>query len=119
MMMTRSATILILSAALLFGPGAGLWPVSIDHFSRHGAVKILNSYGLFASLSDANTMLLPSGENSGNAVKPPKLVTCSRPVPSTLIRYNSNLRLSHACLLEENRMRLPSGVNVGAKLAQP
>ena len=48
----------------------------------HAAVKILNSYGVFASLSDAYTMLLPSGANSGNAVKPPNFVTCSPPGPT-------------------------------------
>ena len=70
-------------------------------------------------MSEQNTSVLPSGENSGNDVNPPKLVTCSRPVPSRFIRYNSNLRLSHSCLLDANRTFFPSGVNVGAKLAQP
>src|SRR4051812_15561033 len=83
------------------------------------AVKILNSYRSLASWSEQNTSVFPSGENSGKLVKPPKVVTCSRPVPSRLTRYNSNFRLSHSCLLEANRIFFPSGVNVGAKLAQP
>ena len=52
-------------------------------------------------------------------MNPPKSVTCSRPVPSVLIRYSSNFRPSQSCLFEANRIFLPSGVNVGAKLAQP
>src|SRR5437016_2891218 len=89
------------------------------HYLFQLAVKILNSYRSLASLSEQNTSVLPSGENSGNEVNPPKVVTCSRPVPSTLIRYNSNFRLSHSCLFDANRIFLPSGVNVGAKLAEP
>ena len=88
-----------------------------DYF--HSAVNMLNSYCDFAPLSDANTIVLPSGENSGNAVNPPKLVTCSRSVPSVLINYSSNLRPSQLCLFDAKRIFLPSGVNVGAKLAQP
>ncbi len=52
-------------------------------------------------------------------MKPPKSVTCSRPLPSRLIRNSSNLRVSQAFLLDENRIFLPSGVKVGAKLAHP
>ncbi len=35
-----------------------------------------------------------------------------------LITYNSNLRPSQSCLLDEKRICLPSGVKVGANEAQ-
>src|SRR5579872_7226715 len=66
-----------------------------------------------------NTIFFPSGENSGNALKPPYLVTCSRPEPSGLIRYNSKSLVSQWCLLDENRIFFPSIDQVGAKLAHP
>src|SRR5437879_3365773 len=98
-------------------------PGGMPHFRYfawpHFAVKILNSYRSLASRSEQKTSVLPSGENSGNDVNPPKSVTCSSSEPSALIRYSSNFRLSQACLFEENRIFPPSGVNVGAKLAHP
>jgi len=54
------------------------------HF--HSATKMLNSRGLLAFQSEVKARRLPSGEISGNEVNPPKLVTCSRPEPSRLIR---------------------------------
>src|SRR5260370_34741378 len=80
---------------------------------------MLNLYRCFASLSDAKPSFFPSGENSGKAVNPPKLVTCSRPLPSGFTMNSSNLRPSQLCLFEEKIIFLPFGVKDGAKLAQP
>src|SRR5262249_20915355 len=85
----------------------------------HSATKILNSYLSLALRSEAKTTCLPSGENSGNEVKPPNEVTCSRFLPSRSTRNSSNWRPSQLLLLDAKRMRRPSGAKVGAKLAQP
>src|SRR5437016_3594323 len=92
----------------LYGRRYGARPhAKSDYF--HLAVKILNSYRSFASLSEQNTSVFPSGDHSGKLVNPPKFVTCSSPDPSTFIMNSSNLRLSHSCLFDENRIFLPSG----------
>src|SRR5579872_3394030 len=101
--------------------GAGSRPAQRRRrsFYFQSAVKILNSYLSLASRSEQNTSFFPSGENSGNEVNPPKLVTCSSPLPSVLIKKSSNFRLSHSFLFEAKMILFPSGVNDGAKLAQP
>ena len=65
-----------------FGFHAG-W--SYGTHSTQSATKILNSKRLLVFSELENTIFLPSGENSGNDVKPAKFVICFKPVPSVLI----------------------------------
>src|SRR5437870_1040676 len=88
----------------------------------HGAQsarKMLNPPFSFTPRSDTHTSFEPSGENMGKLLKPPSEVTCSRPVPSSLMRNKWNERRWRAWTLDEKMIRRPSGWQNGATFAAP
>src|SRR5690606_21715588 len=86
--------------------------------SFQSAMKRLVSRGVVPWRFDANTSLLPSGENIGNELKSSENVTRSSPVPSMFTMNSSKVR-PPPWWLEEKMIRLPSGWKNGAKLAPP
>ena len=66
---------------------------------------------------DAKTSCVPSGENIGKPSNVSLNVTCSRPVPSRLIRKMSKLRSFGSLTFDAKISRLPSGCQDGAKFA--
>src|SRR2546427_5262046 len=80
---------------------------------------MLNSPFSFAPRSDTHTSFEPSGESMGKLLKSPSEVTCSRPVPSSLMRNKWNVRRWGSWTLDEKMIRRPSGWKNGAKFAAP
>lgn len=72
----------LVGEARAFGFHAG-W--SYGSHSSQSATKTLNSNRVLVCSELENTIFFPSGENSGNDVKPAKFVICFKPVPSVLM----------------------------------